>query len=304
MSGQRVSMGDATGAINLQLFGAPSRGDIGAATGTDPPLGPGRFCRGTQTRPRPLAPVVSGPRAPEGDAGALRRRLQLQSRNENTAQGARSVASGYAAFSHRHTGPGPSRRLSGPRLNLGSCDRSGDVRFQRAAAVPGRRSQDRVLRVLTRSARSYSGCGVLSQVAPGPWCVCSARSRLDRGVCAQPGRAWTVVCVLSQVAPGPWCACSVRSRLGHGVRAQSGRAWATVCVLSRVAPGSRCDQAAARSCESNASFSANPPPNPVRLPSAPITRWQGTISAMGLLAFAMPTARAAPGRPIALAISP
>ena len=242
----------------MQLFGAPSRGDIGAAAGTDPPLGPGRFRRETQTRPRPLAPVVSGPRAVEDDAGPARRRLQLQSRNENPAQGARSVAAGYAAFSHWHTAAGASRCLPGPQLNLGSCDRSGDVRFQRAAAVPGRRSQDRVLRVLTRRARSYSGCGVLSQVAPGPRCVRSARSRLGRGVS-----------VLSQVAPGP-----------------------------------RCDQAAARSCESNASFSANPPPNPVRLPSAPITRWQGTTSAMGLLAFAMPTARAAPGRPIALAISP
>jgi len=43
------------------------------------------------------------------------------------------------------------------------------------------------------------------------------------------------------------------------------------------------------------------PPAP---PAAGNIRWHGTTTAMGLLATARPTARAAPGRPIAVASSP
>lgn len=36
-----------------------------------------------------------------------------------------------------------------------------------------------------------------------------------------------------------------------------------------------------------------PPPKPVNEPSAPMTRWQGTMIGSGLAPFAAPTARAA-----------
>jgi hypothetical protein len=45
-------------------------------------------------------------------------------------------------------------------------------------------------------------------------------------------------------------------------------------------------------------FVERPPPNPVRLPSLPTTRWHGTMMGMGLLPFAKPTARTALGLPM------
>ena len=47
-----------------------------------------------------------------------------------------------------------------------------------------------------------------------------------------------------------------------------------------------------------------PPPKPTSLPPAPTTRWHGTITGSGLRLQAVPTARAAPGSPSAVAISP
>jgi len=47
-----------------------------------------------------------------------------------------------------------------------------------------------------------------------------------------------------------------------------------------------------------------PPPYPVRLPLAPITRWQGSTRGMGLRPLAKPTARQAFGLPIRTASSP
>lgn len=55
---------------------------------------------------------------------------------------------------------------------------------------------------------------------------------------------------------------------------------------------------------SRARFRLIPPPYPVSFPLAPITRWHGTMMAMGLWPLANPTARAAPGAPIWSAISP
>jgi len=46
----------------------------------------------------------------------------------------------------------------------------------------------------------------------------------------------------------------------------------------------------------------SPPPYPVSAPDAPMTRWHGTITEMGLRPLARPTAREAPGRPICAAI--
>src|SRR4051812_26446020 len=47
-----------------------------------------------------------------------------------------------------------------------------------------------------------------------------------------------------------------------------------------------------------------PPPKPTILPPAPTTRWHGTITGIGLWLQAVPTARAAPGSPRAVAIAP
>ncbi len=44
-------------------------------------------------------------------------------------------------------------------------------------------------------------------------------------------------------------------------------------------------------------FRSSPPPYPVSVPLAPMTRWQGTITAIGLRPLASPTARDAPGLP-------
>src|SRR4029453_16229445 len=50
---------------------------------------------------------------------------------------------------------------------------------------------------------------------------------------------------------------------------------------------------------------SSPPPYPVRLPSAPMTRWHGTTIGIGLAPLAMPTARDAAGSiPSDAAISP
>lgn len=51
------------------------------------------------------------------------------------------------------------------------------------------------------------------------------------------------------------------------------------------------------SCASRRVLRCRPPPKPVSEPSAPITRWQGITSGMRFVAFARPTARAAPGLP-------
>ncbi len=55
---------------------------------------------------------------------------------------------------------------------------------------------------------------------------------------------------------------------------------------------------------SNNRLRSRPPPNPTSFPSAPITRWHGTITATGLRPLASPTARAASGEPICRASSP
>src|SRR5450432_152233 len=47
-----------------------------------------------------------------------------------------------------------------------------------------------------------------------------------------------------------------------------------------------------------------PPPNPVRAPDAPITRWQGMMMQIGFLPLAAPTARTAAGAPITRAMCP
>ena len=63
---------------------------------------------------------------------------------------------------------------------------------------------------------------------------------------------------------------------------------------------SRCVDASARpSCSKRRSLIANPPPKPVRAPSAPTTRCQGTTIPSGLEPTACPTARAAFGLPMA-----
>ena len=59
-----------------------------------------------------------------------------------------------------------------------------------------------------------------------------------------------------------------------------------------------------RSSAKSAALVASPPPKPVSLPVAPITRWQGTTMGSGLLPFAAPTARDAVGLPMVPAISP
>jgi hypothetical protein len=51
------------------------------------------------------------------------------------------------------------------------------------------------------------------------------------------------------------------------------------------------------------SLASRPPAKPVREPSLPITRWQGATMETGFFPFAAPTARKAPGRPIAVATS-
>ena len=51
-------------------------------------------------------------------------------------------------------------------------------------------------------------------------------------------------------------------------------------------------------------FVGRPPPYPVNWPVDPMTRWHGTMIAIGLRPFAAPTARLAAGRPIARATSP
>src|ERR1700712_5138389 len=55
---------------------------------------------------------------------------------------------------------------------------------------------------------------------------------------------------------------------------------------------------------SSARLSGRPPPKPVSAPLAPMTRWQGTTSGMGLLLQARPTAREALASPRLLAMAP
>src|SRR6516164_539335 len=59
----------------------------------------------------------------------------------------------------------------------------------------------------------------------------------------------------------------------------------------------------ALSCESRNRLACRPPANPVRSPLDPMTRWQGATIEIGFQPLAAPTARAAPGLPIALATS-
>src|SRR5919112_4321205 len=61
---------------------------------------------------------------------------------------------------------------------------------------------------------------------------------------------------------------------------------------------------ALRSCSSKRSLRCSPPLNPPSVPSAAMTRWQGTTTGRTLRALALPTALAAPGRPSASATSP
>ena len=53
----------------------------------------------------------------------------------------------------------------------------------------------------------------------------------------------------------------------------------------------------AASSSSSVAFASNPPRYPPMLPSDRTTRWQGTTIGRGLVAHAVPTARAALGRP-------
>jgi hypothetical protein len=57
----------------------------------------------------------------------------------------------------------------------------------------------------------------------------------------------------------------------------------------------------APSSSSNLALFSNPPANPVRLPEAPMTRWQGIMIDKGFLLLARPTAREAEPLPIARA---
>src|SRR6478736_1394016 len=62
--------------------------------------------------------------------------------------------------------------------------------------------------------------------------------------------------------------------------------------------------APAPSSSSRRALTSRPPANPVSAPLDPTTRWQGATIDTGFLPFAAPTARAAPGLPICLAICP
>ena len=57
------------------------------------------------------------------------------------------------------------------------------------------------------------------------------------------------------------------------------------------------------SCASSQTFRSMPPPKPVIEPSAPMTRWQGTMIAIGFRPLAAPTARIALGFPTRVASS-
>ena len=60
----------------------------------------------------------------------------------------------------------------------------------------------------------------------------------------------------------------------------------------------------APSCTRSQRLVSNPPPNPVRSPFDPMTRWQGTMIGIGFFPFAAPTARASFGVPSRRARSP
>ena len=71
-------------------------------------------------------------------------------------------------------------------------------------------------------------------------------------------------------------------------------------ALARVNPR----HAIGDSRSSSSRLRSSPPANPVSLPLAPITRWQGITTAIGLRPLAAPTARALAGQPMRSASSP
>ena len=82
----------------------------------------------------------------------------------------------------------------------------------------------------------------------------------------------------------------------------AGAAGALVHVARRLSGERAQNRRSARCSRSSRNrLRGSPPPKPMRLPSAPITRWQGTTMAIGLRPFAAPTAWAPPGSPTALA---
>ena len=72
-------------------------------------------------------------------------------------------------------------------------------------------------------------------------------------------------------------------RASHSPSSASRRAWA----------GGRRRRRSAPSCRSSHSLRSTPQPYPVSDPSAPITRWHGTMIEIGLRPLASPTAREA-----------